>query len=167
LPQEAGPDTGGPPLTSIGFDPQHPERFEQVLERTYLGSRDCPALNGTRTAAEALAGHRLAGEFDPARWRLYQAGGSDVGILLMAAHAEQRMWEVVYMGLVPEARGRGYGRAMLLDGLRAAAAAGQAGMFLAVDKSNEFAVRLYESLGFARVGEQAVHLRLGRDARRA
>jgi ribosomal protein S18 acetylase RimI-like enzyme len=82
-------------------------------------------------------------------------------LLLMTEHLDQRMWEVVYLGLVPEARGRGYGRGMLREGLRRAQAAGGFEVFLAVDKANHFAIKLYESLDFAAVGVQAVHMRFG------
>ena len=39
-------------------------------------------------------------------------------MLLINEHPEQRAFEVVYVGVVPEARGRGYSREMLLEGIR-------------------------------------------------
>ena len=37
--------------------------------------------------------------------------GRDVGVLLLADHPRARHWELMYMGLVPEARGTGLGPA--------------------------------------------------------
>jgi ribosomal protein S18 acetylase RimI-like enzyme len=136
-------------------------RFALIIEETYRGSRDCPALAGRRTGDEALAGHRASGEFDPSRWLLYEAGGHDAGVMLLADHPERDAWEVVYLGVVPEARRRGLARAMLADACDRARRAGRTRLEVAVDAQNDCAVRLYESLGFSQTRRLAVHLRLG------
>lgn len=134
-------------------------RFARLLERTYAGSLDCPALDGLRNGEQALRSHRAAGKFDPARWKIYRVAESDVGVLLLNAHADQNVWEVVYMGIVPEARGQGYGRAMLLTGLHEAQAAGCESVLLAVDGRNHYAINLYRSLGFCEWMVRSVHTR--------
>lgn len=148
-------------LEALTYDPaSNHDRFVRVLEKTYVNTRDCPALNGCRTGDQALFGHRLSGEFDPARWKLYRAEGTDVGLLLMNDHPDQDAWEVVYMGIVPEARGRGYGRAMLLSGLHEARSAGRRAVLLAVDARNRYALKLYRDLGFTELLTRSVHARL-------
>lgn len=138
------------------------DRFVAIIERTYSGTRDCPELNGTRTGAEALASHRLTGEFDPSRWMIFKLDGQDAGVLLMASHAAQQSWEVVYMGVAPEARGQQAGRRMLLRGLRAAQRGNARAVLLAVDARNHYARMLYDDLGFTEVAIRAVHARFGR-----
>jgi len=147
--------------TEIYRPPETTDRFARVLERTYAGSLDCPALDGLRSGEQALRSHRAAGVFDPARWKIYRVAESDVGLLLLNAHTDQNVWEVVYMGIVPEARGQGYGRAMLLAGLHEAQAAGCDSVLLAVDGRNHFAINVYESLGFREWMVLAVHTRAG------
>lgn len=135
-------------------------RFAILLERTYVGSRDCPDLQGKRRGADALESHRASGEFHPRLWNIYRVAGEDVGVLLLNDHPDHDAWEVVYIGVVPEMRGRGYGRAMLLDGLHAAQAAGRKSVLLAVDGGNHYARRLYDALGFAGIAVRAVHVRV-------
>jgi ribosomal protein S18 acetylase RimI-like enzyme len=143
------------------FTPNRDEGlFADLLERTTIGTADCPELNGLRDGAEALAGHRASGEFDPALWLCYRAGGAAAAALLMTAHSDRNAWEIVYLGVVPEHRGRGWGRLLVSDALARARRAGQGGVFLAVDCRNTPARRLYEQAGFRAIGRQAVHLRL-------
>lgn len=148
------------PLASQPFDPaQNSERLARLLERTYVGTLDCPLLNGMRSAADAVVSHQAAGQFDPALWHIYQADEQDAAVVLMSPHPDQQAWEVVYFGLVPEIRGRGYGRLLMLAALHAARKAGVGSVFLAVDMQNCYAMRVYEQLGFAEVAVRSVHLR--------
>jgi ribosomal protein S18 acetylase RimI-like enzyme len=145
----------------IPFQPGRDEAlFAELLERTTIETADCPELNGLRSGMECLEGHRAAGAFDPALWLSYRAGGAAVAVLLMTAHPDRHAWEIVYLGVVPEARGRGHGRAVVADALARARRAGQEGVFLAVDSRNTVARRIYEEAGFSPIGRQAVHLRL-------
>lgn len=137
-------------------------RFAQIVERTYADTLDCPVLAQNRTGEESLESHRATGRFDPQSWRIYRSLGSDVGVLLLAEHPERDTWEVAYLGVVCEARGRGIGRAILQDGLRLAGRSGSSAIEIAVDAENVPALRLYRSLGFTELRRFAVHLRLRR-----
>ena len=95
-----------------------------------------------------LAGYRACGTFDPRRWLIAAVGGADVGCLLLADHAADDQWEIVYAGLLPEAHGRGYGLLMAQHARRLARAAGRARLVLAVDAANVPAVKMYERAGF-------------------
>jgi Acetyltransferases len=54
------------------------------------------------------------------------------------------------VGVAPEWRGTGLGRALVLAGLAHLRRVGLAQAMLYVDASNTAAIRLYESLGFTR-----------------
>ncbi|MEX0718178.1 MAG: GNAT family N-acetyltransferase [Planctomycetaceae bacterium] len=148
-----------PATRAAGYDPGRDDaRIAALLGRTYEGTLDCPGLDRWRSPAEALASHRLAGEFDPDLWVIHRdSRGNDVGLLLATAHPAESAREVVYMGVVPEARGRGFGRAMLLDALGAARSARCAALRLAVDERNAPARTLYDACGFAPIGTRCVH----------
>lgn len=135
------------------------EQFAQVIKQTYSGTLDCPELNGLRSVDQAIAGHKLSGHFSPSRWRLYRDGDFHVGVLLLTEH-NASLWEVVYLGVVPAARGKGYGREILLDGLRRADVAGVDQVILAVDHRNAYALGLYRRVGFECVARRAVHAHL-------
>jgi mycothiol synthase len=134
------------------------DRFAQVLEQTYVGTRDCPEVGGRRSGANALYSHRMSGDFDPARWKLYQAAGKDAGVVLLNAHPEHSAWEVVYVGVAHDCRGLGLGRRMVTDALVAAKQAGQAVLLLAVDSRNDYASKVYDALGFVETVRKGVHV---------
>jgi GNAT superfamily N-acetyltransferase len=147
-------------LEGVPFDePSNANRFAAILERTYIGTRDCPVLSGKRTGREALESHRQTGVFDPQLWNIYRAAGRDIGVLLLAEHPDEDAWEIVYLGVVPEERGRSYGRALAIQALRCAKKAGRARVLLAVDADNHFARRIYDELGFRVVDTRSVFLR--------
>ena len=155
-----------PPRSPIEFETRMFEpssqlsrsRFATLLERTYRGTRDCPGLNGLRTGEEALDGHALVGEFNQHLWKVYRVESDDVGVLLFGHHPDRNAWEVAYMGVVPEHRGKGYSRGMMQIGLHEAAAAGCDTVLLAVDSQNHYAGRVYADLGFSELAVRSVHV---------
>jgi mycothiol synthase len=138
---------------------ENEERFARLVEQTYIDTLDCPDFHEHRTGMEALASHRCSGDFAAERWKIYSVDGNDVGVLLMNDHPTQDAWEVVYMGVAADARGCGYGRAMLIEGLHAAQRAGRQSVLLAVDSQNSPANRIYDEIGFIEVASRAVHVR--------
>lgn len=135
-----------------------PQWFHQTLVRTYEDTLDCPEVNGVRSLDEVLAGHRAQGVYDPGRWWLVHEREQRVGVLLLMEVPEWSAWEVAYIGVVPEARRRGVGRAMLLHALIEARAAGAPWVTLSVDDRNRPALQLYRSLGFEVYDQREVYL---------
>ena len=125
-----------------------PSVFHQTLLRTYEGTHDCPEITGVRTAEEIITGHRAQGKYDPAHWWLVLAGRRPIGVLLLCEVPEWAAWDVAYVGVVPEARGRGYGREIMHHAMAAARADGVARVTLSVDTRNRPAWNLYTDLGF-------------------
>lgn len=144
-------------LGYVTYSAEHAALFEETLARSYLGSQDCPELNGRRSPADVLTGHRGAGAFDPGRWHVARAGSEPVGILLMNA-PEADVSDMAYLGVVPEARRRGVARELVNKALFEAKAAGMMMVTLAVDERNEPARRLYRAAGFEPFDERLVYL---------
>jgi ribosomal protein S18 acetylase RimI-like enzyme len=141
-------------------DPElDPARLAAVIERTYHGSADCPQLNGLRSGLEAVAGHRLTGAPLRDGWLVFRDESGDVGVLLLADQPEQNAWELVYMGVVPEARGRGYGRNIVDEAVRRAANSSRRDLLLAVDERNRYAGTIYEAAGFQFLDRKSVFAR--------
>ncbi len=150
-----------PDLKSISYsEDENYEKFKEVLGRTYHDTLDCTFLNDLRTHEESLESHQLSGDFLPAQWRVFHDGQNDIGLLLMNDHPDQDAWEIVYIGVVPEARGKGYGREIVLSGLNEALQADRMQVILAVDVKNPYAYKLYESLGFLETTRKSVHIRV-------
>ena len=152
--------------TSLSYEPYRRSRnrlaFVNVLEETYRGTLDCPELNGARDGQQSLKNHEAAGSFKPGMWRLYRRDGINVGILLMVDRCDEDAWEVLYVGVIESARGRGVGRAMLVDALGAARDAGVDRLLIVADVRNVPAVSLYESLGFQAAASRVACVRLRR-----
>lgn len=139
------------PSTPLEFEPYSSaahERMARMVEATYEETLDCPQLNGVRDTEDVLAGYRATGVFDPTRWLLVEHQGRDVGCLLLNDHPEQENWELVYMGLVPRARGNGWGRHIARKAQWLTRQAGRPRLVLAVDAANAPAVRMYWLVGF-------------------
>jgi ribosomal protein S18 acetylase RimI-like enzyme len=149
-------------LTFEPYDPANPSRFQGALLATYDSSLDCPEINGVRSIEEIIQGHQAQGLFDPTRWWLARAGDRPVGVLLTTEPPESRDWEVAYMGVVPQARRRGFGREILLQALAEARAAGASCLTLSVDARNRPAWGLYHSIGFQPYDRREVYLAVWR-----
>jgi len=129
-------------------------KFARTIARTYEGSLDCPAMAGLRTAEDALATHRATGDFRAGAWHLALEAKEAVGVVL-ASEVEGR-GDLVYLGVVPEARGRGVGRALLGQAIRDTARMGLPVLTVAVDTENGPAWRLYAGAGFKEVRRRLV-----------
>jgi mycothiol synthase len=146
-----------------------PEIAEGITIRTFVIGRDEDAW--TDLNARAFARHPEQGAwtredldmrerepwFDPNGFFLAERGGKLAGFHWTKIHgranatpgdAKEPIGEVYVVGVGPEERGSGLGRALTLIGLRYLRDQGLLQVMLFVDESNTPAIRLYESLGF-------------------
>ena len=121
-----------------------------ALERTYEQTLDCPGLLGLRQTPDIIDGHKSIGAFEPKLWTLLRMNGRPAGVLLLNPVPASRSIELVYLGLVPEARGTGLASRLLLHGLGLLAGRSERTVTLAVDDKNAPAIRLYQKHGFRR-----------------
>jgi ribosomal protein S18 acetylase RimI-like enzyme len=135
-----------------------PDLFHQTLLRTYEGTLDCPEVNGVRTIAEIIDGHKADSRRDAEHWWLAFDGERPVGVLLISESADWETWEVAYVGVVPEARGHGFGKELMQKAVIEARAAGTRQLTLSVDARNRPAINLYRRWGFERYDEREVYL---------
>lgn len=134
-------------------------RLAALVEQTYEATQDCPALGGQRPMQEVLDGYRATGVFSPERWLFVRESQRDVGVLLLTEHAAAKHWELLYVGLVPSARGRRLGCAAVRHAQTLAHAAGAERIVLAVDAENFPAIKMYNETGFTAWDRRAVFVR--------
>jgi mycothiol synthase len=151
-------------------------RLSGIIGRTYIDTLDCPAVHGLRTVDDVLATYRAVGTFNPARWFFVRHRNTDIGCLILANHAPEQNCELVYMGIVPEARGNAWGvrivrYAQWLAGqievgerkgggnLREKLESPIERMVLAVDTANSPAIATYAAAGFETWDRRSVFLR--------
>ncbi len=124
--------------------------WRQVLEATYAESLDCPDLADGSSPQEALEQYRAAGESGDRWWWLLRCGHRDAGCLLLADHPAYDQMELVYVGVVPEFRGRGLGQIAARRSRCIAGHLGRKRVVLAVDARNVPALAMYDRAGFVR-----------------
>ncbi|MBN1344423.1 MAG: GNAT family N-acetyltransferase [Phycisphaerae bacterium] len=141
--------SGQPDLTYEEYSRRSHGLFSRVIEQTYQDSLDCPKLTGVRPIEDIIAGHKATGEFDPSRWLVASVDGRPAGCILLARVKNRSALELVYMGVVPDARGRGIGKVMLHDAIQNALVQGLMYICLAVDADNVPALAVYRECGFS------------------
>lgn len=151
-------------LEFVAYESSQRVRLAQLIEQTYVGSLDCPVLNGARHMDDVIAGYEATGVFRPEMWQIVRCSRKDVGVLLLADHPGARHWELVYMGLVPEARGRGWGRQITQHAQAMALRAAVDRIVLAVDAANSPALEMYRGAGFEKWDRRHVYVRFGSTA---
>jgi GNAT superfamily N-acetyltransferase len=152
-----------PPPGTLQFETWSPElepRFADLLKQTYEQTLDCPAMNGVRSIDDVLAGYRATGVFDPAHWLIVRHEGQDVGCLLLTDHPSAGHWEIVYLGLCPQARGRGWGLELTRHAQWLARQAGRSRLVLAVDAVNTPAIAMYVAAGFKAWDQRSVWIKI-------
>ena len=134
----------------------------EIVYRSHVGSIDA-ALNLTyatpsscRSFVDTLVLRAGCGRFDAEASRLVEGPKGAAGVLL-ASRLAGTNGHVCQVSVVPEAQGRGFGRALMLAALRAFDRQGLSTATLSVTSDNEPAHRLYALLGFRVHREFAAH----------
>jgi ribosomal protein S18 acetylase RimI-like enzyme len=150
------------PASELEFCPFFPadeRRLAEIVERTYIGSLDCPQLESLRDVKDVLSGYRAVGRFDPSRWLIARHRGVDVGCVLLAEHEGAGQWELTYLGVVPEARSQSFGLTLVRQAQWLARQGGCERLVLAVDGNNRPALDVYAAAKFVAWDERRVYLR--------
>ena len=130
------------------YEPSCQQQMRDLVKRTHRGSLDFPMLSGIHRAGDVLARYADAGDSGTEHWRFVRSADRDVGCLVLADHRQYDQCELAYMGLVPEARGNGWGRRIVTQALRVAQEVGKQQVVLGVDIGNDPAIAMYASVGF-------------------
>ncbi len=120
----------------------------EVITASYRQSMDCPALEGLRQIGDVIAGHKASGVYRPESWWIATWSGAPAGCMLLNDNPITGAADVIYLGVAPEFRGRGLGRAMLQHAAQDIRRRGYVNMTLAVDAANRYAAAIYQSAGF-------------------
>ena len=88
------------PLQFEVFSEAEQDRLAEIIERTYEGTLDCPALDGQRDIADVIQGYQETGVYNPSRWFFVRHDDADIGCLLLADHPAENQWELIYQGII-------------------------------------------------------------------
>jgi len=125
------------------------EDFTSSLLASYEGSLDCPESVGHRTSAELMAAHGPPpSQSEAALWYVARHEALPIGVVLLNRGETPASGELNYIGVVTDARSRGFGRELMRFAIRRSVEVGFRNLTLSVDVRNEIALQLYRSLGF-------------------
>jgi len=133
--------------------------FAATIAGSYVESLDCPSLNNLRSMDDVIAGHKAAGRFDPNHWFLLKKSNVPQGVLLLTQTPGTDAMELVYLGLVPQARGQDLGDLLMRQALAIARKQNCSRLTLAVDSLNAPALKLYYRHGMRRIGDKMALMR--------
>ena len=139
------------PLTRLEFvSGAENKRTELIsmIEATYQQSLDCPKLQDMRSTNDILDGYQQQGAIPVDGWSFVHHANTAIGCLLMNAFEGKKFWELTYFGLIPEARGQGWGTQVVQQACSHAAKAGAELLITTVDQANQPALAIYRQLGF-------------------
>lgn len=162
LAADASTFPASPPSGALTVEPYTDDqlvRLAEILSRTYDQTLDCPEINGVRSSIESLCSYRQTGSFNPNNWGILRSNGQDVGCVIIARHEDQS-GELIYMGLVPEARGRGWSHEAVDWAKWIARVARCTILSVAADQRNTPALKVYDAAGFVQFDARRVMLRI-------
>jgi RimJ/RimL family protein N-acetyltransferase len=119
----------------------------RLVERTYIESLDVPELIGLRRIDSTLLGYARGQSAPARRWWSVWLQGAPVGCVILTPMFESDC-ELTYLGLVQEARGKGYSSDMMRFILGWMHRQHRDRLVLAVDERNRPAVATYLKFGF-------------------
>lgn len=138
-------------FTWLTYTPSLHSQFSAAILESYRDSLDCPSLNGLRDIEDVIAGHKAAGVHDPSLWFLLNENGHSRGVLLLSPAPQSETMELVYLGLSPQARGRGLADLVMRHALAVTTQRRIERFSLAVDSRNAPAIKLYHRSGLQRI----------------
>ena len=123
------------------------DEFAKIVEQTYVGSLDVPELNGIRSTHNTIEGYASCVKESHLPWWVVVDSGEPIGCLLLCPH-QNELVELVYLGLVAQARGKGLGRRILEFVEHWASERGATRVVAAVDQRNTHALHIYKKAGY-------------------
>jgi ribosomal protein S18 acetylase RimI-like enzyme len=136
------------------------ERLKVLIESTYVHTVDCSRLGRPRPLSDVLEGYRGTGVCRPEWWVVAQHRGEDVGCVLLADHPEHEQCELMYLGVTPPHRGKGWGMQLVRYAQWLAYQGQRVQIVLAVDDANWPARHLYHAARFEVWDRRSVYVRM-------
>jgi len=134
--------------------------FARGIDLVQVDSLDVPEIQGVRTANDVLTSHAASGGQLGDLWRVYTdpQSGDPQAILLLSDRTSHTL-EILYIGVVPRARGQGVGTWLIHEARAAAVRLNRPSLEVAVESRNTPALRLYSRLGLVEYQRTGLHLR--------
>jgi len=134
----------------LAWDPDDLDRHAEVKVQSFrdeIDSQVFPCLGGFSGCRKLMREISRQRSFRPETTWLIAGPDGDVGTIQGLAHS-RTLGAIQNVGVVPECRGQGLGRSLVIKSLAGFRLAGLKRVYLEVTAENQPAVALYDSLGF-------------------
>ena len=134
----------------LAWDPDDLDRHAEVKVQSFrdeIDSQVFPCLGGFSGCRKLMREISRQRSFRPETTWLIAGPDGDVGTIQGLAHS-RTLGAIQNVGVVPECRGQGLGRSLVIKSLAGFRLAGLKRVYLEVTAENQLAVALYDSLGF-------------------
>jgi ribosomal protein S18 acetylase RimI-like enzyme len=125
------------------------ERLASLLAATFVDSLDVPELNDQLAPPELIEAFATCSPSTSQWWWIANDGSRDVGCVLLADHGTEVGCEITYLGLIPDARGRGWGRELVYQAQQTTVRLNRQHLLVSIDAANERATRMFQHAGFS------------------
>lgn len=138
------------------YSPATHPLFRDAIAASYVGSQDCPALDGLRDVDDIIEGHKASGDFIPSLWYVltHSAHPQPAATLLLSPTGNGETLELVYLGVSQPFRRQGLGHWAIRQALHDTHRLGLPKLTLAVDSANRPALKLYHRFGLQHIHER-------------
>ena len=119
-----------------------------TLEKTFIGSLDCPAIHGKRNTEDIIESHKGFEQNDLSLWFTILSDKELAGVLFMNHLQNESILELAYLGITPEMRNKGIAINAMSHAVNQAVKRGCNKIVLAVDDTNVPAISLYKKVNF-------------------
>ena len=122
--------------------------LSKTLQKTFIGSLDCPAIHGKRNINHILESHQGYDPNDLSLWFTILYQGEPAGVLLLNQPEHSQHLDLAYLGIIPKMRKKGIAKEAIAHAVSHAIKRGCNKINLAVDSNNAHAIHLYKKANF-------------------
>ena len=146
-------------ISWLTYEKSNHSLFRELIRRTLEDSLDSPELKKLRKLEDIISSLKAADRFEPSYCRLLKfkepaksntkkQQDEPAGVLLLAPTPQRDALEIIYIGIVPQMRGKGLGKVLLSEAVNCAEQIGVKSVLVSIDCRNKPAHKLYEKFGF-------------------
>lgn len=146
-------------LRFIPFCEQDWTKMVALVEETYRQTRDFPRLNGICPTESILNSYREDHPFIPELWFFIEFQDRPVGTLILTELEKSKLFELTYMGIIPEARGKGLAHEIVAFVKFMAGTHGAERLLVSVDIQNDPAIKVYSRHDFQVYDRKEIYAR--------
>ena len=146
-------------LRFVPYTPRDWAKMVDLVEQTYRETKDFPSLNGICPTESILSSYMEDHPFIPDLWFFIEYQNRPIGTLILTELEKSKMFELTYMGIVPEFRGKNLAHEIVAFTKFVAGKHNSERLLVSVDIQNEPAINVYSRHDFQVYDRKEIYAR--------